>query len=163
METNKFKERFIQSLPEMPEGLDLRLDEFHIYDLKNQFSPLLNSQDREHLVSVGFPVRASPFLSFSDSPDWDYKADLYFPIGADGSGNTVCIDLSNREVVLLDHDWGMKRVFINSSLDKFAECLCIYQEALSNKNLDACLNKMINEDSRLSAEGEWWVNEINNS
>ena len=163
MELREFKERYIRALPEMPDGLDLRLDEFHLFDPGMGVAQSLSDNDFEHLVSVGLPMQASPFLSFGDYPDWDYGADRYFPIGADGSGSNICIDMSNGEVVLLDHDSGMKRVFLNSSLHSFLECLCIYQEALRADDFDQCLVLMFNADRKLIDVGEWWANEVKHS
>ena len=163
MKLSEFKERYIGALPEVPKGLDLKLGEFQLYDSNLRAITLLKHSDSEHLVTVGMPSQASPFLSFSGYPDWEYKADHYFPIGADGSGSNLCIDLSNGEVVLLDHDWGMKRVFINSSLETFAECLCIYQECLRDENISNCMGLMCNADNKLLTSGEWWANEVSHS
>lgn len=163
MKLSVFKKRYIGALPEVPKDLDLKLDEFHLFDSNLRGAKLLKSYDLDHLVSVGMPSQASPFLSFGSYPDWEYEADKYFPIGADGSGSNLCIDLSNGEVVLLDHDWGMKRVFINSSLEAFAECLCIYQESLRNECINNCMGLMCNADRKLLNSGEWWANEVGHS
>jgi hypothetical protein len=163
MKLSEFKKRYIGALPEVPNDLDLKLDQFHLYDASLPGSTLLKRSDLEHLVSVGMPSQASPFLSFASYPDWEYEADHYFPIGADGSGSNLCIDLSNGEVVLLDHDWGMRRVFINSSLEAFVECLCIYQECLRDENICNCMGLMGNADSKLLNNSDWWANEVRHS
>lgn len=163
MDLIEFKQRYIRALPEVPEGLNLGLDEFHLFDPSAKGASLLNKEDYEHLVSVGLPVQAPPFLSFGDYLDWDYDADRYFPIGSDGAGNNICIDINTRDVVLLDHDWDMKRIFINSSLDKFAECLCVFQEAVRAESFDQCLGLMTGVDGKLVKSGDWWANEVEQS
>ncbi|WP_027251976.1 SUKH-4 family immunity protein [Photobacterium halotolerans] len=163
MKLSEFKKRYIAALPEVPKYLDLKLDNFHLYDSSLPGTTLLKRSDLEHLVTVGMPSQASPFLSFGSYSDWEYNADRYFPIAADGSGSNLCIDSGNGEVVLLDHDWGMKRVFINSSLEAFSECLCIYQECLRDQSINNCMGLMYSAGSELYISGEWWANEVSHS
>ncbi|MEX0677906.1 MAG: SUKH-4 family immunity protein [Pirellulales bacterium] len=48
-------------------------------------------------------------------------------IGSDGAGNPICVELGTGVVVLLDHeDWFRTRQFVNTSVQKLAECLLAY-------------------------------------
>ncbi len=160
MERNQFKDQYIKALPKIPEGLDLGLDKFNLYDISKYKSIKLNKSDSEFLSNVGMPNQAAPFLSFNPVCDWDFQPDNYFALGADGNGSPICIEYETGFIVLLDHDWDMKKVFINSSLIQFAESLCMYRSMLTNEKLNNCFESMCKIDGKLKEDGQWWLDQI---
>jgi hypothetical protein len=162
-----FKDRFIASLPEIPAHLDLHLDEFVAFNagtLPNR----LAKEDSDLLAAQGLPRDASPFLSFYaySQPEIESRKQIFgipescFPIGHNGSGDVVAIDLENREVVYLNHDYHGQKVLINSSLPQFAESLCIYQEHLRKKAMENCLDAIATIDARAANFGSIWQAEV---
>jgi len=139
-----FRERFLVTLPEIPSGLDLGLDKFVTYD--ESTLSILDNEDSKFLNEFGMPANASPFLSFhsystveiSELYNSSILNESYFPFGANGSGDILAIDLKTKEVVYFNHDSDNERVFINSSLNKFAESLCIFQQCLTNSAINTC-------------------------
>jgi len=111
---------------------------------------------------------APPFLSF-----YSYTAaeifelyeslalnNSYFPFGANGSGDILAIDLNSNEIVYFNHDNDNERVFINSSLNQFADSLCIFQQGLKNSNINQC-NELISKiDPKAIVVNTMWYAEI---
>jgi len=158
-----FRERFLASLPDIPAELDLRLDEFIQFD-PAALPSSLPMDDAQLLVAQGLPRDAPPFLSFCAYSPTD-AADLRqgfgipescFPIGHNGSGDVLAIDLETREVVYFNHDNHNARVFINSSLCQFAESLCIYQEHHHRRAIRAALSAIAAIDPAALHQGSMW-------
>jgi hypothetical protein len=156
----KFRLRYVRALPEVPAGMNLGLDEFYSFPESYLTAYALSQVDANFLCSVGLPKQASPFLSFTDYSEGIDIPEGYCPIGADGSGNHIFIERGSGNVVLLDHDFEMNRVFINGSLIQFAECLCLYQEHLTTESISHCFAAMREIDKALEAENSWWKNII---
>ncbi len=146
----------------MPAGLNLGLDEFYQFPEATLEGHGLRQEDRDTLLWVGLPKQAAPFLSFADYPALDDLPPGFYPIGSDGCGSNLCIELGSSNVVLLDHDFGMKKIFVNSSLAKFLECLCLFQEHLTKEVTLGCFEAMCQTDGELNCQGLWWQNEISN-
>ncbi|MGB4810898.1 MAG: SUKH-4 family immunity protein [Methylophilaceae bacterium] len=168
MASFNFKIRFI-STPPVPPELNLHLDEFVEFSQHNLSS--LAQEDRAFLASQGLPRDASPFLSFAAYSQAEIAERIetfalttnLFPIGHNGSGDVIAIDKSSREVVYFNHDMYNLRVFINSSLPLFAECLCIYQEHLHNKKMHSCLMAIETIDMAAARTDGMWSAEIKQS
>ena len=162
-----FKDRFIASLPETPAHLDLHLDEFVAFNAGTLPGRLIK-EDSDLLAAQGLPRDASPFLSFYaySQPEIESRKQIFgipescFPIGHNGSGDVVAIDLDSREVIYFNHDYYNQRIFINSSLPQFAESLCIYQEHLSKKAMANCLDAIAAIDARAAISGSMWQAEV---
>lgn len=158
-----FRRRFIASLPG---NLDLRLDEF--IDFDPAVVSGLHSEDSAFLLNDGLPRDAAPFLHFEAYSKEQLGncaktfglSEPVFPIGQNGSGDVVAIDLSSREVVYFNHDANNLRVFINSSLAQFAESLCIYQEHLSTQTMPLCLAAISASDAKAARVGTMWHEEV---
>ncbi|MDB5339702.1 MAG: hypothetical protein JWN70_5321 [Planctomycetaceae bacterium] len=163
-----FRRRFLAGLPAIPAELGLRLDEFVQFDTSTVH--LLDSEDATLLLAQGLPHDASPFLSFEaySSEQLDSRFETfgvsksYFPIGHNGSGDVLAIDLNTREVVYFNHDLEDARVFVNSSLIQFLECLCIFQEHLTQETMASCLADIATSDHKATAPGALWHNEVGN-
>jgi hypothetical protein len=140
----EFQKRFRDAQGPSPEGIDLDLGKFRAFPRERIDELKIDDGSKDILREVGFPEDAAPFLSFTAKEDKVLKKlpsvfsflgpdfDHYRLFGSNGSGDFVCIDESNGNIVYLNHDSGMKRVFINSSLSLFAESLCLMAKALQS-------------------------------
>jgi hypothetical protein len=170
---SEFHRRFrahVLSLPELDTVPELReqLSEFVSFDrlILEEYS--LNASEIDFLVQGGLPQSASPFLSFAAYPrrrlaEMYDQCDLLrtlFPLGHNGSGDPLGIELSSHAVVYLNHDDGMRRVFINSSVPRFAESLCMYQELLAANHLGQFLAQIEAIDRDAVAVGTMWYTEV---
>ena len=164
----EFKKRYIKSLPSVPEELNLKLDEFVLFDSQTLESSGLSEKDKEFLLEAGLPRDASPFLSFQAYSLKDISRrkevfgidESFFPIGHNGSGDPIVIDTKSGEVLYFNHDYHMKKVFINSSLRQFAETLCVQQENRTSNTLNKCLEEISHIDAPAVAEDTMWYSEI---
>lgn len=160
------KTRYIAALPSVPPELELHLDEFIGFDAKAL--SVLAQEDKAFLLEHGLPRQASPFLSFTAYSPTEIQGCIdtsalppnYFPIGQNGSGDLVAIDLVTREVIYFNHDAHNLRVFINSTLPQFAECLCIYQEHLVAAKMTHCLAAIERIDPRAAISDSMWHAEV---
>ena len=163
-----FKNRFIASLPEAPPDLDLRWDQFVTFDPAVLENIPLASEDSALLTTQGLPCDASPFLSFHAYTKAELTSrketfgipDTYFPIGHNGSGDVLAIDLKTRDVVYFNHDNNNERILINSTLPLFAESLCIYQEHLASYRMSSCISAIAMIDSSATFPNTMWHEEI---
>lgn len=159
-----FKARFISALPPLPP--DLALGEFVAYRYGNLSS--LAAQDAAFLVNQGMPRDAAPFLSFEaySEPQVNQRRVVfgidadYFPLGHNGSGDVLAIGCRNREIVYFNHDFDNARVFINSTLAQFAECLCVYQAHLRDDRMNSCLAQIARVDGAAALPGTMWAEDI---
>ncbi|WP_459749120.1 SUKH-4 family immunity protein [Pseudomonas sp. 3A(2025)] len=146
--------------------MDLGLDEFVVYE--RDLLASLAVQDADFLVEQGLPCDAAPFLSFAAYTEAQRThrlsvfgiGDDYFPIGHNGSGDVLAIERSSREVVYLNHDFNNERVFINSTLLQFAECLCIFQEHLRDNRMAFCLTEIERIDPAAARPGTMWAEAV---
>jgi hypothetical protein len=163
-----FKDRFIASLPEIPADLDLHLDEFVVFD-PNLIPRSLTKEESDLLTRQGLPRDASPFLSFHaySRNEIESRKEIFgipefcFPIGHNGSGDVLVIDMNNQEIIYFNHDNYNERVFINSSILQFAESLCIYQEHRTKRTMVNFLDAIASIDSKASNPGTMWQAEAN--
>jgi hypothetical protein len=161
-----FKARFVAALPPMPPGLELHWDEFVEFEPSRLSA--LSEDDRSFLTSNGLPRAASPFLAFAaySAPEIAERVETfavpgsYFPIGHNGSGDIIAIELTTREIVYFNHDNENLRVFINTTLRQFAECLCVYQEHLRDDTMRDCLAAIASADAPAAMPATMWYNEI---
>lgn len=162
-----FRARFVSALPSVPPELDLCFDEFVVYERSRLGA--IAPQDADFLVDQGLPCDAAPFLSFAAYSEAEIAhrrsvyaiADHYFPLGHNGSGDVVALDGLNREVVYLNHDFDNERVFINTTLTLFAQCLCIFQEHMRDNRLAWCLAEIERVDPAAAVPGTMWAEAVN--
>jgi len=170
---SEFKRRFLAHVRALS-GLDAlpdlreRLREFVTFDREVLEAYGLRASDVDFLVASGLPRGASTFLSFAAYShaqleelyaQWELPSTL-FPLGHNGSGDPLGIELSSHAIVLLKHDDGMRRVFINSSIPRFAESLCLFQELRAAKRLGELLAQLQVFDSDVAAAGSMWPAEV---
>lgn len=152
----------LDNLPELRN----ELLEFVVYDaaLLKKFG--VSKGDVAYLSEVGLPRQAAPFLDFSAYSETDLR-DIYrdtpsniFPLGGNGSGDLLGIDVSTANVIYLNHDKNNERVFINSSVATFVETLCLYQEYMTSNNDAQFLSSLAKIDQPASADGGMWRAEL---
>lgn len=173
MEPLEFKHRFVVCVRANPlfvehPDLVMRLSEFISFDVDVLAEFGVHPQDARFLALAGLPRQSAPFLDFvSHSADESHKLyDVYdmpatlFPLGGNGSGDPLGIELSSRAVVYLNHDDDMRRVFINSNISKFAEALCLYQEAQVGGTMNFLLERLAGIDLECIQPGAMWRMEI---
>ncbi|WP_209569899.1 SMI1/KNR4 family protein [Herbaspirillum sp. 1130] len=166
MKSFDFKTRFIGALPSIPPGLELNLDRFVEFD-KNLLS-CLAEEDSAFLERHGLPCDASPFLSFSAYSPSQIAQSIetfalpphYLPIGNNGAGDIIAIDEDSRQVVYFNHDAHNLRVFINSTVNQFAECLCVFQEHLRSETMSSCLTEIEGIDAAAANVNTMWHSEV---
>ena len=155
----------MSSLPSVPGDIELSLDAFVLFPVERIATLKISDVDRRLLAECGLPADASPFLSFGLSPDrvlmpFDEFSDSV-AIGHNGCGDTVCIDQSAEgAVVYYNHDNHMQRVFMNSSLVQFAECLCLFAQFMRTKDSNTFNQQVKSVDSAALTADSFWPNEV---
>ncbi|MFY4775063.1 SUKH-4 family immunity protein [Metabacillus sp. RGM 3146] len=103
----------------------------------------LPTETKEFLSIAGMPESAPPFLTFEPSSLGggeivinkyeieDSKFDHLIYLGYTGSNDPICVSEINGEVVCLDYDNNFNSIFINSSVNQFAESLIIYTKFIN--------------------------------
>ncbi|BDS07339.1 hypothetical protein NT6N_23790 [Oceaniferula spumae] len=136
MKPEAFIERFKSAQPDLPSDIDIELAVFHPFHVDEVKVLPISEVDKEFLL-VGLPEDATPYLSFFPSlrrfVDIDpYLGDdfsAFIALGHNGSGDYICLDTRDGKIIYHNHDNGMQEVFINSSIEKFAETLCLFAES----------------------------------
>lgn len=118
----------------------------------------IDNQSKIFLIEAGLPASASPFLEFeviygkaipTASEKWgiDNKYSIYKCIGSNGSGDPICINEINGNIIFLNHDDDFKEVLINSSIFQLAESLLAYAllavETINENGEEAFLDNSI--------------------
>lgn len=169
MTPSEFRYRFIahiladEDLASDPELLQ-RLTEFVSFDRSLLLQHGVPQTAADFLCESGLPRDAAPFLGFEAYPAAEIAElyDLYdmprtlYPIGSNGFGDPLGIELSSGAVVYFNHDCDMQRVFINTSVEHFALSLCWYQELRNQRKLDQLLAIVRQFDPPGAAEGTMW-------
>lgn len=135
----------------------------------------LNKSTKEFL-KVGFPEEAAPFLDFGlRDYDWvfnnirDYysnyqleeKTKNYWIFGSDNNGNTICIDSSdNDKLILLDHEQNFEIIQnINKNISELASSLLLFRNFIKKVNTefggDGFLNSKFTENHLTELENEF--------
>jgi hypothetical protein len=81
-------------------------------------------------------------------------------LGSNGSGDPIVIELSSRAIAYLNHDDGMRRVFINSSVATFAESLLLFQEAQIDGAFASLPARLASLDAAAAGPDTMWAREI---
>jgi len=128
----------------------------------------LDSDDRDILIKVGLPESAAPFLDFSaydtdtldDYADFVPDASRYYIIGHNGSGDAIALDKNNGHIVYFNHDMDLEKVFMNSNIKAFIECLCLFAENWKSNNPDVLNDKLVTTDPVIEESKSFWITEI---
>jgi hypothetical protein len=168
MESQEFKARYLaqvrRTCVDAPPELLADLLQFVSFDRVVLERYGLGTEEVRFLTSAGLPREAAPFLGFDAYSEAELE-NLYessfaprdlFPLGSNGSGDPLGIELPSGAVVYLNHDDGMGRVFVNSSLSQFAESLVLYQELRHSRELHALLERIAAIDPPAISDGSMW-------
>lgn len=163
------KEGFKDAPAEVRANLEGRFTQFITFPLEMLERFSLSQKDRDFLSRVGLPKAAAPALNFQNlydvQPDFETHPFFkdFFALGSASHQRLLAIDLESAEVVCFDlaaDDDGI--AFVNESLEKFAECLCLFQEHRDRNELDVCFAAMCRVDSKLAQYGSFWEEEMQN-
>ena len=152
-----------------------------------------NDSTSKFLKCYGLPEDAAPFLSFSKDNDIKYEGllkitdyfdfldkdfDNYIVIGSTGNGDNIVIDLKNNcTIKILDHENDFLEEFANTSIEKFAKNLILYQEFIDliinesgedafidsifdDNQINDLKNKMFENDKDSMNSNCFWLQEI---
>ncbi len=162
----QFKNRYIESLPVVPDDLrdELGLERFASLDTVTANRLNLPHDVADFVTTAGLPESASPWLSFDFNVDGRIAPVDTFPhmiaIGSNSSGDDVCLDVNdNYSLVYLNHDDLFRRIFINSSVSLFAECLCLYLGRRHRNDPIDLLNAIGKIDPKATEIGTFWYTE----
>ena len=167
MNPKEFIERFTEAQPDLPPDIDLDLAVFHPFPTKQVMALPISNIAQEYLLS-GLPEDATPYLSFFSSLQRFTDIDPYLgdefsdfiALGHNGSGDHICLDLRDGRIVYHNHDNGMQEVFINSSIEKFAEALCLFAESALVDYASPFLEDLERIDPRAVAPGAMWPSDF---
>ncbi len=153
----------------------------------------LNETTATYLKTVGLPKSSAPFLSFFIENDeqnssllklteyFDFLGayfDRYIVLGSNDNGSFIVIDCKDEcAIKILDHENKFSEVFVNSSIEKFANALDFFNnfvnltieengqdsflESNFNPNLISSLKKnMLDNDNDSMKDSNFWFNEI---
>lgn len=170
-----------------------KFGKINIYESKRVDKFEFNDSTSMFLKKIGLPEEAAPFLSFSKDNDEPYEGLLkltdyfdflesdfekYIVIGSTGNGDEIVIDLrDNCKVKVLDHEDNFSEEFANSSIEKFAEGLILYQDFIdlilnengedalidskfSDNQINDLKQKMIDNDQDSMNSDCFWSQEI---
>lgn len=93
------------------------------------------SEDVKRFLSiVGLPETPPSYLEFTppklrritDLFDMPEQFKKYWFLGSTGSGDPICITEKEENIVFLNNGDNYKEVFVNSSLNQFAECILAF-------------------------------------
>jgi hypothetical protein len=129
-------------------------------------------------IKCGFPLQAGPF-DFSDIRDgklqnlasmFQYEQsglDKYLVFGSNLYGDPLCIDLSmDEEIVSLNHDNNLERIYINSGILEFASCIVAYEKSCSKNakfsdgEFEELRKKFLEFDPGCIMEESFWAGHI---
>jgi hypothetical protein len=175
MTPEEFKERYLEGMKsgfrDAPEDVQAKLleqfSQFTTYPLELLQRSSLSPEDVDFLSRTGLPQSAAPALNFRNlyEPFPEFETNLHFKdhfvIGSASRNRLLAISKESGEVLCFDP---VERVIIlvNDSLEKFAECLCLFQEYRDRNEIDVCLEAMAEVDLLLMEYESFWEDETRN-
>ena len=124
----------------------------------------VRTTDADFLQNVGLPRLAAPYLQFENLYETYPELDGYFYatilLGTASRERFVGIDGYSDKIYCIEfEDDGFDKLLVNSSLEKFAECLCIFEECVDKTQLQKAYEAMCRADGRLAEEDNFWKQE----
>jgi hypothetical protein len=172
MTPQEFKRRYLLALDESsklnPYSIKQieQFREFTTFPLELMEDLQLSLPERTFLHEAGLPRVCAPYLNFYNlyeaEPDLKENrlSEDFFLIGSASrkrligivkdSGEVVCLELLEQYIEIL---------LMNSSLEKLAECLCIFAQYTDKTRLDEAYADMCRIDSQLEEEENFWQQE----
>lgn len=168
MEALDFKTRFATAVGEVPDWIEFDPTAFVTFDPQALQRIPLQASDVELLSKIGMPKSTAPMLEFgalqTNEIDalWE-SSDIpreFFPIGHNNYGDHICVSGESGEVVYFEHDsHPPRKVFINSSLLHFAECICVFQALVVAGRTHDAPDPLRQVDPRAMQPGAMWYSE----
>lgn len=165
MSLKQFESRYRQAL----EKSDILMSddkgvEFSKYPLDILKDSSLTPDEQDFLYQVGLPQDAAPYLKFENLyekiPGLAESFDESFCLGFARRRRLIAADKVTGEIQCLTlGDEGVAILLVNSSMEKFAECLCLFQECIDKTKLQECYQAMCQADSALVEEDNFWKEE----
>jgi len=154
--TTDFASRWIEKENKFGYAFATKMVRCGDFYLPDEAAPCLSFKDAD---------KAVPICSVYDAVDqWSAleteRLTEFRVIGSDGSGNPICTCQSESSVVLLDHEDRFRSTqFVNSSIDRLAECLLAY---MGEQDHDAFCEAVQRIDPPALFMGSFWWYEANN-
>ena len=138
--------------------------EFYKYPSEIVRQYAVRTTDADFLQNVGFPQYAAPYLRFENLYEAIPELDDYFYaticLGTASRERFVAIDGYNDNIYCIEFgDDGFEKLLVNSSLEAFAECLCIFEECVDKTQLHIAYEAMCRADEALAEEDNFWRQE----
>lgn len=165
MKLENFKERYIDA--RQSDDLFSGSDdiEFCQYPLEILQDSSLSFEEINFLNKVGLPRQAAPYLKFENiyekMPEIAETFDDLICLGFASRQRLIALDKAHGDIFCLEFA-GEEISFlpINLSLERFAECICLFEEWTDKTNLPECYHAMSLADPLLdSAEENFWKQE----
>lgn len=124
----------------------------------------VRTTDKEFLQSVGLPQKAAPYLQFENLYERFPGLENYFNaaicLGTASRRRLIAIDGYNDKIECIESgDEGFNKLLVNSSLEAFAECLCLFEECIDKTQLHTAYQAMCRADDALDEEDNFWRQE----
>lgn len=177
MTPEEFKKRYMEGLresfqdapDEIRANLEQKFSDFITFPLAILEKSSLSPTDREFLNRTGLPRSAAPALNFRNLHELqpEFESHLFFKdfflLGSGRGQSLLAIDKESSEIVYFDlAEEDVQVEFVNESLEKFAECLCLFQEHRDRNEMEVCFAAMCEVDSKLAEYGSFWEEETEN-
>jgi hypothetical protein len=159
MTAAEFQARYLASLPQ--NLLDFGLGRFIPVPPEEFAESGVAAADVERLTTVGMPKAAAPYLAFGPET-WAFEGPLppsFFVIGTTAAGEPLCIDEETGEVVCYDPGANAHE-FVNSSLELFQHCICLFLEHRPHSTWQACFDAMRTLDAGMRSDPGFWMRMI---
>jgi hypothetical protein len=124
----------------------------------------VRTTDADFLQNVGLPRRAAPYLRFENLYETYPELNDYFYaticLGTASRDRFVAIDGYSDKIYCIEFgDDGFEKLLVNSSLEAFAECLCLFEECIDKTQLHTVYEAMRRADEALKEEDNFWRQE----
>lgn len=138
--------------------------EFYKYPAEVVEQYAVRTTDKEFLQSVGLPRLAAPYLRFENLYEIFPGLEEYFYatvcLGTASRDRLIGIDGYSDKIYCIEFgDEGFEKLLVNSSLEVFAECLCIFEECIDKTQLHTAYEAMCRADDALEKEDNFWRQE----
>ncbi|WP_026908815.1 SUKH-4 family immunity protein [Paucisalibacillus globulus] len=144
---------------------------------------------KKFLTVAGLPETPPPYLEFTSSEgllrpvtsvfNMPESFQRYWFLGSTGSGDPICLIEEQETVVFLHNSDNYKEVYINSSLNQFAECILVYSKMIDkaievngedafidndipNSVINWLKEELVKIDGKCLEEGSFWAVEVEN-
>lgn len=140
-----------------------------VYNIDEMPDLAISQETINFLTVTGLPETPPPYLEFKSSKgmlvnltkkfNMSFEYQDYWFLGSTGSGDPICLKGLSGEVIFLNNGSNYEEVFINTTINQFAECILTYanmiDEVININGEDAYIDNDIPDDLI-----EWLSNEF---